>query len=480
MKYIINIGLEVHVELLTRSKLFCGCSTDFGSPPNTQTCPICLGLPGVLPVINKKAVEYTIATGLALNCKILPFCRFARKNYYYPDLPKNYQISQYDEPIAKEGWIQINKGNGKTKRIKIQRVHLEEDAGKLIHGYSTKNAQDEPWSFVDYNRTGIPLMEIVSYPDINSPEEAYQYLTNLKKILQYLKVSDCNMEEGSLRCDANISLTPREGEMGVRTELKNMNSFKDLKDALISEVKRQADVLDQGKRIAQETRIWDIKKKKTTVMRSKEEAHDYRYFPEPDLLPLKIKKEWIEKIKEKIPELPSHRFERFIKEYELPPYDAEVLTDSRDLADYFEECVKLFPYPKIVSNWMMGELLRLVKREGKSLDKVKITPAGLAEVLTEVKKGTLSGSLAKEAIEVMFKTGKGIKQIIEEKGLQQISDEESLRKVAEQAIKENPKAVRDFQNGKKEALGYLVGQVMKRTKGKANPKLVNKIIREKI
>ena len=479
MKYIINIGLEVHVELLTRSKLFCGCSTEFGSPPNTQTCPICLGLPGVLPVINKKAVEYTIATALALNCKISPFCRFARKNYYYPDLPKNYQISQYEEPIAKEGWLQIEV-NGKTKRIRIQRVHLEEDAGKLIHGYSTKDAHDEPWSFVDYNRAGIPLMEIVSYPDINSPEEAYQYLIDLKKILQYLKVSDCNMEEGSLRCDANISLTPREGEMGVKTELKNMNSFKDLKDALISEVKRQANVLDQGKRVVQEPRLWDIKKKKTVSMRTKEEAHDYRYFPEPDLLPIKIEKEWMEKIKEKIPELPSNRFERFIKEYELPSYDAEVLTDSRDLADYFEECVKLFPHPKIVSNWVMGELLRLVKREGKSLDKVKITPAALAEILAEVKKGTLSGSLAKEAIEVMFKTGKGIKQIIEERGLRQISDKESLRKMAEEVIKENPKAVGDFQKGKKEALGYLVGQLMKKTKGKANPKLANKIIREKI
>ncbi|NQS88887.1 Asp-tRNA(Asn)/Glu-tRNA(Gln) amidotransferase subunit GatB [Patescibacteria group bacterium] len=479
MKYITNIGLEVHVELLTRSKLFCGCSTNFGSPPNTQTCPICLGLPGVLPVINKKALEYTITTALALNCQILRFCRFARKNYYYPDLPKNYQISQYEEPIAREGRIQI-KVNGKTKPIRIERVHLEEDAGKLIHGYSTKDIQNEPWSFVDCNRTGIPLMEIVSYPDIHSPEEAYQYLTDLKKILQYLKVSDCNMEEGSLRCDANISLTPREGEMGVRTELKNMNSFKDLKDALISEVKRQAYLLDKGERVVQETRLWDIKKKKTISMRSKEEAHDYRYFPEPDLLPLKLKKKWIEKIKRGIPELPSHRFERFVEEYKLPPYDAEVLTNSRCLADYFEECVKLFPHPKLVSNWVMGELLRLVKREGKSLDEVKITPAGLAEILSEVEKGTLSGSLAKESIEQMFKTGKGIKQIIEEKGLRQINNEESLREMAGEIIKENPKAVKDFQKGKKEALEYLIGQLMKKTKGKANPKLANKIIREKI
>ncbi len=479
MKYIANIGLEVHAELFTRSKLFCGCSTDFGSLPNTQTCPICLGLPGVLPVINKKAVGYTIATALAVNCQISRFCRFSRKNYYYPDLPKNYQISQYEESIAKVGYVQI-KINGKTKRIRIQRVHLEEDAGKLIHGYATKDAQDKPWSFVDFNRAGIPLMEIVSYPDINSPDEAYQYLTNLKKILQYLKVSDCNMEEGSLRCDANISLTAQEGKLGVKTELKNMNSFKDLKDALVSEVQRQANVLDQGKRLTQETRLWDVKKKKTISMRSKEEAHDYRYFPEPDLLPLELKNEWIEKIKERIPELPSRRIERFIKEYKLPSYDAEVLADSRDLADYFEECVKLFPHPKVVSNWVMGEILRLIKREGKSLDKVKITPAILTEVLAEIKKGTLSGSLAKEAMEQMFKTGKGIKQIIEEKGLQQISDEESLRKITEEVIKENPRAVKDFQKGKREALGYLIGQLMKKTKGKANPKLANKIIKEKM
>jgi len=477
MKYHINIGLEVHVELLTQSKLFCGCSTKFGAPPNTHTCPVCLGLPGVLPVINKKAVEYTLITALALNSQINKNCRFARKNYYYPDLPKNYQISQYNEPLAKGGWIQI-KVNGVTKKIGIERIHLEEDAGKLIHGTEVQNLEDKNWSFVDYNRAGIPLMEIVSRPELASPDEAYEYLVTLRKILRYLRVSDCNMEEGSLRCDANISISSEKGKMGVKTELKNMNSFKELREGLWEEVRRQSELLDRGEKVVQETRLWDSRAKKTYLMRGKEEAHDYRYFPEPDLPPLSIDDNWIEKLSASLPELPQQRFERFLKQYRLPEYDATVLTDSRDLADYFEECVKLFPKPKLVSNWIMGDFMRLLKQE--KLASIKISPSGIADLLTEVEKGTLSIPMAKEVMEEMFRTGKGVTQIIEEKGMKQISDEESLEKMAQEVLRENPKAVKDFQKGKYQAVKFLVGQLMRKTKGKANPQLANRVIEKKL
>jgi len=473
-KYQVYIGLEVHVELATESKLFCGCRTKFGAAPNTQTCPVCLGLPGVLPVINRKAVEYTIITALALNSRINRKCRFARKNYYYPDLPKNYQISQYEEPLATGGWVEI-KVNGKVKKIGIERIHLEEDAGKLIHGESE---EDKEFSFVDYNRAGIPLMEIVSRPEINSPEEAYEYLMNLRRILRYLGVSDCNMEEGSLRCDANISLGEIKGKMGTKTELKNMNSFKELREGLRAEVERQSELLDRGERVTQETRFWDPKKKRTFSMRGKEEAHDYRYFPEPDLPPLFIDSNWIEKLKVAIPELPQFRFERFIRQYGLPEYDASVLTESRDIADYFEECVKFFPKPKMVSNWIMTDFMRLLKQEKTA--KIKVSPASIAELLTEIEKGTLSITMAKEVMEEMFKTGKGPSQIIEEKGLKQISDEESLDRVAEEVIRENPKAVKDWQKGKTQAMKFLVGQLMRKTKGKANPQLANRVIEKKL
>ncbi len=479
MKYQINIGLEVHVELLTESKLFCGCSTKFGAPPNTQVCPVCLGLPGVLPVINKKAVDYTILTALALNCKISRSCRFARKNYYYPDLPKNYQISQYDEPLAKDGWLEIEVGDA-AKKIGIERVHLEEDAGKLIHGEEMVNSEDKEVSFVDYNRSGIPLMEIVSCPDISSPEEAHCYLTTLKRTLQYLRVSDCNMEEGSLRCDVNISIAPPGEKMGTKTELKNMNSFKEIRDALSVEIERQSHLLDKGEKISQETRLWDPKRKKTVPMRSKEEAHDYRYFPEPDLLPLRIDEKWEEELRASLPELPHQRCQRFINEYRLPPYDARVLTNSRDLADYFEECVENYPRPKVVSNWMMGEFLRLLKNRGKSIRKVKVSPRKMADLLKQIEEGIISGKIAKQVFEKMFDTGKEARRIIEEEKLGQIADEASLKKIVEEVMKESPEAIQDFKKGKKKALGFLVGQVMKKTKGRANPGMANKLLKEKL
>jgi len=478
MKYNINIGLEVHVELATQSKLFCGCSTKFGAPPNSQTCPVCLGMPGVLPVINKKAIELALITALALNSKINENFRFARKNYYYPDLPKNYQISQYEEPLANGGWVEIEI-NGKTKKIGLERIHLEEDAGKLIHAEDTGDPEDKDWSFVDYNRAGIPLLEIVSRPEITSPEEAYEYLTTLRRILRYLKVSDCNMEEGSLRCDANVSITPHAERKGTKTELKNMNSFKELREGLRAEIERQAKLLDRGEKVIQETRYWDPKKKKTYSMRGKEEAHDYRYFPEPDLLPVHVDKDWIEKLKAKLPELPQERFRRFVHEYGLPPYDAGVITESRNFADYFEECVKLFPKPKVVSNWLMSDFKSLIKKE-ENLENIKVSPTGIADLLTEVEKGRLSTTMAREVMREMFKTGKGVAQIIEERGLRQISDKESLNAIAEEVIKENPKAVQDFQKGKFQVVKFLVGQLMKKTKGKANPQLANELIEQKL
>ncbi len=476
MNYQVNIGLEVHVELFTKSKLFCGCSTQFGAPPNTQVCPVCLGLPGVLPVINKEAVKDTIITALALNCKISEFCRFSRKNYYYPDLPKNYQISQYDEPLAKDGYLEIVL-HGEKKKIGIERVHLEEDAGKLIHG---TNPEDAKFSFVDYNRTGIPLMEIVSRPDISSPEEAHEYLVELRKILRYLRISDCNMEEGSLRCDANISLNLSGEKMGTKTELKNINSFKEIKDGLFAEIKRQSHLLSKGEKIVQETRLWDPKKKKTISMRKKEESQDYRYFSEPDLLPLKISKEWEKSLRASLPELPQKRCQRFIREYSLPGYDAGIITDSRELADYFEKCVKYYPHPKIVSNWIMGEILRLLKEENKSIEEIKVTPEKMGKLLEEIEKGVISGNLAKDILSKMFKTGESALQIIQEQDLRQLSDKEELKKIIKEVIKENSEAVESFRKGKKKAIGFLIGQVMKKTQGKANPRLVNNSLKEEL
>jgi len=471
------IGLEVHVQLDTDSKIFCSCSTEFGSEPNTNTCPVCLGLPGTLPVLNKKAVDYLVMTGLALNCEIATYSKFDRKNYFYPDLPKAYQISQYDLPIAKDGFIEVETEEG-THKIGITRIHLEEDAGKLIHEGSIDRSSG---SLVDYNRTGVPLAEIVSEPDIRTPEQAREYLNYLKKTLEYLGVSDCNMEEGSLRCDANISLRPRgDKEFGTKVELKNMNSFKAIEKALAYEQKRQRQMIDAEETIVQETRTWDEDKSKTISMRGKEEANDYRYFPEPDLVPLEINESWENEIKEKLPELPAVRKKRFIEDYDLPEYDADVLTDSRELADLFEECVSEYEDAKEVSNWIMGEFLRLVNEEKMEVEETKITGQLLGKMLKMMDEDVISSKIAKTVFEEMFYTGKDPEDIVEEKGLKQISDEDKLEKLVEEIIEDNPDVIEDIRNGKDKAIGYLVGQVMKETKGKANPQMVNKMFKEKI
>jgi aspartyl-tRNA(Asn)/glutamyl-tRNA(Gln) amidotransferase subunit B len=396
------IGLEVHVELKTNTKIFCNSSTEFGADPNHHVCPVCLGLPGVLPVVNKKVVEYAIKAGLALNCRIASFSKFDRKNYYYPDLPKNYQISQYDLPIAEHGYLEINV-DGNVKRIGITRVHMEEDAGKLVHQGTISTT---PYSLVDYNRTGVPLIEIVSEPDMRSADEAIAYLEKLKAIIQYTGVSDCKMQEGSLRCDANVSVRPvGQAEFGTKTELKNMNSFKALHKALTYEIERQIEILEEGGQITQETRTWDEAKGVTLSLRSKEEAHDYRYFPDPDLVPMVISEEWVNEIKATLPELPDQRKARFINDYGLPAYDAGVLTSSRELADFYEQCVNKFNNPKSVSNWVMGELLRMMNAGGVEIDEVKIKPAQLAQLLELMEKGTISGKIAKTVFEEMFNTG---------------------------------------------------------------------------
>ncbi len=471
------IGLEVHVQLNTESKIFCNCSTEFGAEPNTHTCPVCLGLPGTLPVLNEKALEYAIMAGLALNCKIGEYSKFDRKNYFYPDLPKAYQISQYDLPIGENGYIEIETEDT-TRKIGITRIHLEEDAGKLIHEGSIDKSTG---SLVDYNRTGVPLIEIVSEPDMRSPKEARAYLNQLKKIMEYLGISDCNMEEGSLRCDANVSLRPEgQSEYGVKTELKNMNSFKSVEKGLEYEVSRQQKLLDRDSQVIQETRTWDESLNKTISMRGKEEAHDYRYFPEPDLPPLEIGKRRVEKVETTLPELPLVKKRRFVEEYDLPEYDAGVLTDDRDLAHFFEQSVKVYNKPKKVSNWVMGEFLRLLNENNKSVTESKITGQLLVDLLKLMDDGTISNKIAKEVFEEMFETGKSPEKIVEEKGLKQISDEDKLEKLVEDIIEENPEAVEDIKNGKDKAIGYLVGQVMKETKGKANPQMVNQMFRDKI
>ncbi len=471
------IGLEVHVELKTNTKIFCHSSTEFGADPNHHVCPVCLGLPGVLPVVNKKVVEYAVKAGLALNCQIAAFSKFDRKNYYYPDLPKNYQISQYDLPIAEHGHLEINV-NGANKYIGITRVHMEEDAGKLVHQGTISTT---PYSLVDYNRTGVPLIEIVSEPDMSSADEAVAYLEKLKAIIQYTGVSDCKMQEGSLRCDANISVRPvGQAELGTKAEIKNMNSFKALHKAVSYEIERQIEVLEDGERVVQETRTWDEARGETFSMRSKEEAHDYRYFPDPDLAPLVIDREWVNEIKASLPELPDERRDRFVKVYGLPEYDAMVLTGTRELADYYEQCVELYNNPKLVSNWVMGDLARMMNVSGQEIQDLRISPHQLAKMLELLDKGTISGKIAKTVFEEMFKTGKDPGKVVEEKGLVQISDAGLIDKVVEEVIAANPKSVEDYRAGKEKAIGFLVGQVMKSTKGKANPGLVNELLKEKL
>ena len=474
MAYEPVIGLEVHAQLKTKTKIFCGCSTSFGAPPNTHTCPVCLGMPGVLPVLNKKVVEYTLRMALATDCDISPNSRFARKNYFYPDLPKGYQISQYEQPIAQNGYIDIEIEKEK-KRIGITRIHMEEDAGKLSHD------PHRPLSMVDFNRTGVPLIEIVSEPDIRSPEEAGDYLRQLRAIVRYLGVCDGNMEEGSFRCDANVSIKPRGSEtLGTRTELKNLNSFKHVEKALAFEIDRQKDILADGGRVVQETRLWDPDKNRTTSMRSKEEAPDYRYFPDPDLLPLVIDDEWIEAVKKTLPELPAKKRERFVDEYKLPAYDAGVLTSSHELADYFEECYKVFPDPKQVSNWIMGSLLGLLNTQGKSIAESPISAQDLAQLLKLIADGVISGKIAKTVFDEMAQSQRPPEEIVAAKGLVQVTDETAIETVVLEVLARSAKEVEAYKGGKTKLMGYFVGQVMQATKGKANPKIVNQLLKAKL
>jgi len=473
-KYEVVIGLEVHAQLLTETKMFCRCSTKFGSEPNSQTCPVCIGMPGVLPVMNRKAVEYAIRTGLATNCSIAPYSRFARKNYFYPDLPKNYQISQYELPLCEKGFVEIMVGD-EVKRIGITRIHMEEDAGKNIH------EERGDYSFVDLNRTGVPLMEIVSEPDLRSPGEASEYMKKLRAILRYLGVCDGNMEQGSLRCDANVSIRPvGQNEFGTRAELKNINSFKFVEKALEYEIKRQVSVVEDGGRIIQETRLWDSAAGVTRSMRSKEEAHDYRYFPEPDLPPILVSQPWIDEIKSNLPELPDEKRHRFIEEHGLPEYDAELLTSEKAIADWYEKAVEAGGQAKPVSNWMMGDLMRLLNEENKSIDELLFGPAQMVGMLKLIDDGTISGKIAKTVFEEMYKTGKNAGDIVKEKGLVQISDTSEIEKAVDEVLAKSTGEIERFKAGDEKLMGFFVGQVMKATKGKANPKMLNDLLRERL
>ncbi len=468
------IGLEIHAQLKTATKIFCGCSTEFGAPPNTHTCPVCLGMPGVLPVLNKKVVDYTLRMALATNCSIPGQSRFARKNYFYPDLPKGYQISQYELPIAVGGYVDIDVDD-RTRRIGLTRIHMEEDAGKLVH------ADNRAVSLVDLNRTGTPLMEIVSEPDMRSPEEAGAYLRALRSIIRWIDVGDGNMEEGSFRCDANVSIRPKgQSEFGTRTEIKNLNSFKHVEKAIAYEIARQTEILLDGGRVVQETRLWDPDQGVTHSMRSKEEAHDYRYFPDPDLLPLVIDDQWVEKVRRQLPELPAQRRERFKSDFQLPDYDAGVLTASRELADYFETCLQAFGQPKTVSNWIMGPLLALLNAENKPIEQSPVSAKELAELLKLVQDDVISGKIAKTVFDEMAATGQAAKQIVSEKGLAQVSDSAALETAVEAVIAAHPAEAERYKAGNKKLMGFFVGQIMKATQGKANPKLVNEILGKKL
>jgi aspartyl-tRNA(Asn)/glutamyl-tRNA(Gln) amidotransferase subunit B len=469
------IGLEVHVQLKTNSKVFCGCPTTFGAAPNTNVCPVCLGLPGTLPVLNEAALSSAILAGLMLGSRIATFSKFDRKNYFYPDLPKNYQISQYDLPLCIGGGLEIDLGE-RRKTIGITRVHLEEDAGKLVHA---EVAGGE--SGVDFNRTGVPLLEIVSEPDISDPDEAAAYLKALKLTLQYLGVSDCDMEKGSLRCDANVSIRPvGSTTLGVKTEVKNMNSFRAVQKALAYEIKRQKRAVGDGERIVQETRLWEADSEMTHPMRSKEEAHDYRYFPDPDLVPVVADAAWVEELRASLPEAPLKRRDRLVAECRIPKYDADLLTSERALADYFEACVKAGAEPKGASNLIMGELLRTLKEKDLPLGECRVRPDGIVEILKLVGKGVISATTGKEVFAEMFDTGKSPAEIVAAKGLTQISDEEELTRIVDEVVKANPKSVEDYGAGKKQAIGFLMGQVMRATGGKANPQVVNRVLREKL
>jgi len=468
------IGVEVHAQLRTKSKMFCGCATTFGLSANSQTCPVCLGLPGSLPVINRMAVEMAVRAGLALNCTITPNNQFARKNYFYPDLPKGYQISQYESPICQHGWIEIVGAEG-TKRVRIRRAHLEEDAGKNVHETGAGGSK------VDLNRAGTPLLEIVTEPDMQSADEVVSYLKGLRDILMYLEVCDGNMEEGNFRCEPNLSLRPvGQKEFGTKVELKNINSFKYVKDAVEYEIKRQTKVLRDGGKIYQETRLWNIERGETAVMRSKEEAHDYRYFPDPDLVPLKLEQAWVDGCRSLLPELPAVRMRRFVERYGLPDYDAGVLTASRAMADYFEACVSQFNHPKTVSNWVMGELTRELNNSGTDIAASPVSPERLVDLMLLVDKGTISLKVARELFPELYKSRKSPEQIVQEKGLAQVSDEGALGKVIDEVLANSPAQVAQFKEGKQQVLGFLVGQVMKASGGKANPGKVNELLRKKL
>ena len=478
MKYEAVIGLEVHTELRTATKIFCSCKTSFGADPNTNVCPVCLGLPGVLPVLNKKVLEFAVRTGLALNCEIARYSKFDRKNYYYPDLPKNFQTSQYDLPICGPGHLDVEV-DGKMSTIRITRAHMEEDAGKLVHHGTS--ITDSDYSLVDYNRTGTPLLEIVSEPDMRSAKEAVAYMEKLRAILQYCGVSDCKMEEGSLRCDANVSVRPvGQKELGTKTEIKNINSFRGVERAIEYEALRQAEILADGGTIVQETRTWDEKEGVTKSMRKKEEANDYRYFPEPDLVPFTVSDEYIEEIRKTLPELPDARKKRYVESYGLSSDDAEYLTNDKDRADYFEAMVKEGADAKDAANWLKGDFAKLLAQSGAEMSDVPVAAAELAELLKLIAKGTISGKIAKQVFPEMWKTGKGADAIVKEKGLVQISDTVALEALAMKIIEANPQSVADFKAGKKKAVGFLMGQIMKETKGKANPQVVNQILTKKL
>jgi aspartyl-tRNA(Asn)/glutamyl-tRNA(Gln) amidotransferase subunit B len=476
MHYEVVIGMEVHAELSTRSKVFCGCPTTFGTAPNTQICPVCIGMPGVLPVLNRTALEYAVRAAIALHCHINKVTTFDRKNYYYPDLPKNYQISQNYQQLGVDGYLVIPTGNGK-KRIGIINVHLEEDAGKLLHPEGAR----EEYSLVDLNRSGLPLLEIVSAPDMRSLEEAFSFMTTLKNFLQYLEVSDCKMQEGSLRFEINTSLRPKGTEqLGTKVEIKNLNSMKIALKAIEYEIRRQTQMLDEGGRVVQETRLWDDLAGVTRAMRTKEFAQDYRYFPEPDLVEVHIGKNTLEEARRTLPELQEAKKERFMREYGIPEYDAQILTSSKALADYYEQCLRLHASPKSVSNWIMTEVLRELNEREIEPDEFSVTPQHLAALVRVIDDGTISGKIAKTIFAEMVESGKMPDQIVREKGLVQISDVQELETLVERVIAENQDAVEQVRKGKDRAIGFLVGQIMKATRGKANPRIVNDLLKKKI
>jgi aspartyl-tRNA(Asn)/glutamyl-tRNA(Gln) amidotransferase subunit B len=476
-KYEPVIGLEVHVQLGTKTKIFCSCPVEFGAAPNTNVCPVCLGLPGALPVISRRAVELAASASLALHCKINPYSRFARKNYFYPDLPKGYQISQYDQPLAEHGYLDIATETGK-KRIGVTRVHMEDDAGKSIHdGFK----DSDKYTYVDLNRSGTPLIEIVSEPDMRSAEEAHAYLTEIKQVIQYIGVSDCDMEKGQLRCDANVSVRLKgAAEFGTKVEVKNVNSFRFVKQAIEYEIERQVEIVERGGTIKQESRLYDADSGVTVAMRSKEHAHDYRYFPEPDLVPLRVSDHWLGEVRAHLPELPADRRDRFVSEYGLREYDAQVLSLMRATGDYFEIAAKASGDGRTTANWVVGDLMGLLNAAGKEIESSPVSAAHLGELVALIGKGELSGKLAKEILPKMFETGDAAPAIMEREGLKQISDTAALEKIADDVIDANPKQVEQYKGGKSALLGYLVGQVMKASRGQANPAAVNEVLKKKL